>query len=86
MLNAHIRFCIAPVSDQKASTPPMLKTVMLVPLCCVMVFRLPSSRLVACPGTIPCSFAITVETAFGPASRPKRPTAISSAEGIARKA
>ena len=30
MLSAHIAFCIAPVSDQKASRPPMLSTVIAV--------------------------------------------------------
>src|SRR5436309_874349 len=29
MLSAHIRFCIAPVSDQNASAPPMLSTVIV---------------------------------------------------------
>ena len=48
---AHMRFCIAPVSDQNARTPPMLSTVMPVPLLWTMFRRLLSRRLVACPGT-----------------------------------
>ena len=86
MLSAHIRFCIAPVSDQKASTPPMLSTLIAVPLCCVMFLRLPSSRVVACPGTIPLSLPTSVVTAWGPATRLKSPTATSNADGIARNA
>jgi hypothetical protein len=47
MLKPHITFCIAPVSDHSARAPPMLSTVMLVPLCWVMFFRLSSRRLEA---------------------------------------
>ena len=86
MFSAHIRFCIAPVSDQNASAPPMLSTVMPVLLLWTMFRRLLSSRLVAWPGTIPCSLPITVVTVFGLATRLKVPTATSSADGIARNA
>ncbi len=86
MLTAHMTFCIAPVTDQSASTPPIERIVIPVPLFCVMVFRLPCRRLVACPGITWFSLPITVVIACGPATRLKTPTATINTDGIARNA
>jgi hypothetical protein len=48
--------------------------------------KLSSRRAEACPGMIPCSRSITVETVSGPATSPKVPTATMRADGMARKA
>ena len=86
MFAAHIRFCIAPVSDQTARTAPITSTVSPVPRCWLIVVRLLSRRLVACVGTTWWSLSISVAIACGPARRLKSPTPISNADGIARNA
>ena len=77
--------CIAPVSDQTASTVPT--SAIAIPelaLFSMTRVRLSSTRVSASRGTMPASFSVIVPIASGLANKLNTPTATSSKDGIAR--
>ena len=77
-------FCIAPVIDQSAATPPTPMSAQAPLDCSVIRARLSSRRLCASPGMMVPTLSTSVCTALGSATMPKTPSATSRVAGIAR--
>jgi hypothetical protein len=80
-----MRVCIAPVSDQIASTaPPIAIAIPELALLSITRVRVSSTRVSASRGMMPPSLSVIVSIASGLANKLNAPTAASSRDGIAR--